>query len=962
MVIKALQLVDFIDTDCQLISGLVPVAKAATLDLKTDEKAAALYADTFKIIDYVFFRRFSDGRSSHISAYIVDNSDEKHDAKALAELHQKIWFYGSAPLLYVFWPSRIDILTCVRGPDFWDSKRDQCQYSPSKTFELQALSTAGEIVSELSNYSALRLADGTFWEEPNNKALANYDKTAHQLLIQAIVETDKAIQTDPSFEEEVKVMLRKLLLLMVLIKYLEDRRVFPDGFFANYHKGATDFIGVLRGCNPQEVDRLLDTLEQKFDGDVFSLPYKDRQVLTSDILNLFANLVDARTLKKQRYLWKQFSFEHLPVEIISNLYQRFVQGGHGAVYTPPLLVSLLLDYVMPYDQLTGKERILDPACGSGIFLVGAFRRLTNLWRASHEWQKPDVKILKGILRQCIYGVEIDSSAIDLTAFSMCLAMCDALQPEVIWKDLKFDKLRERNLVKADFFSILGNNNEGITNFFSDGFDIIIGNPPFESRLSPEAEKIDHIAQKRDLTRGSLPDKQSAYLFLEQSLALLRDEGRVCLIQPSAFLYMSSIRKFRTNLFKKNKVHTIFDFTSIRKLYEAADPKTIAVLAYAIKPTDIHKVNHWTFRRTTSVHERICFEIDHYDQHRVPQELAENDYYVWRVNLLGGGRLLDMSHRLRQLGTLVQYIKQKGWDYGEGFIVGGDKVERTPASFLMHKPLLPTEAFTSSGIDKSKLTTVEEILFRSPYTERRYIPPLMLIKLSESLPIYFWDEGFIAYSSKILGISAPRSETKELGAFYDSFLVNHGFYRFYCALHGTQALIDKATVPHKQDIDSLPYPEDKSELSLSFWEEALCKDTLECMADYVRLGQNSKLLKNAANTNDLQVYSDMFIRMLKSVYDNLHASEPLFMDGLTCQPFYFGKRPDLSWLTKPNDIALRKLIYADDMNKHLRTVRVVRFYSSNYLLLIKPDRLRYWIPSTAIRDADETIINLRSQGY
>jgi type I restriction-modification system DNA methylase subunit len=91
--------------------------------------------------------------------------------------------------------------------------------------------------------------------------------------------------------------------------------------------------------------------------------------------------VEAKTIDKQRYLWEQFSFEHLPVEIISHIYQRFIKGGHGAVYTPPFLADLLLGHTMPYKEMTGKERILDPACGSGVFLVGAFKRLINFWKA-----------------------------------------------------------------------------------------------------------------------------------------------------------------------------------------------------------------------------------------------------------------------------------------------------------------------------------------------------------------------------------------------------------------------------------------------------------------------------------------------------------------------------------------------------------------------------------------------------
>jgi hypothetical protein len=134
-----------------------------------------------------------------------------------------------------------------------------------------------------------------------------------------------------------------------------------------------------------------------------------------------------------------------------------------------------------------------------------------------------------------------------------------------------------------------------------------------------------------------------------------------------------------------------------------------------------------------------------------------------------------------------------------------------------------------------------------------------------------------------------------------------------------------------------------------------------MIDYIRLGQNSELLRKKASVTDIEKYSNMFCRMLGSVYDNLHASNPIFLDGLTCQPFYFGDRPNLSWVDQNKGDELKKLVYYDNYDC-LRTVRVVRVCIDNVLLIIKPDRLRYWIPSTAIRDADETLVYLHQEGY
>lgn len=944
---KSLQAVDLIHSE-----GLVPVHKPSS-GLDISEKAVILNAETFERIDYVFFRRFSDGRSSQVAAYVVDNSDEKLNEEALASLHHQVWLQGTAPLLYVAWPGRVDVLSCARGPDFW--YKNQRRYNPA-----EALETAGEISSKIQKFSAYRLADGTFWEEPQNASLANYNKAAHQSLIQAVVETDREL------DGKHNPVLRRLLLLMVLVKYLEDRKVFPrNGWFGRFHKGAKNFFEVLKGGDTDEVNRLLVFLENKFNGDVFDLSRLNRKGLSKQILTRFASLVEARTLERQRYLWEQFSFEHLPVEIISHLYQRFVEDGHGAVYTPPFLAALLLDHAMPYPRLTGNERILDPACGSAVFLVGAFRRLINLWRSRNDWQKPTVKTLKQILKNSIYGIDLDSSAIDLSAFSLSLAICDALKRDDIWKELKFDYLRESNLFEKDFFQLLLEKSNS-SSIFNKPFDIVIGNPPFESKLTNAAKKIDQTTLQQDNNRGKCPDKQVAYLFLEQGLSILNpNDGRICLIQPSGFLYNQNVAAFRTHTLLKCRTDTILDFTSIRNLYEA-DTKTISIFAHAGKPTREHWFKHWTFRRTISARQRICFELDHYDRHRISLEQVEKNPYIWRANLLGGGRLVEMSQHFHGMRTLEQYINQQGWDYGEGFIVARkkrvtDKKEtRKPAVFLTGQPFLPTKAFTDLGIDETKIDTVTDTLFESPRHKERFTPPLILIKELETLPIEFWNKKYLTYRHEILGIHVPSSDEHKLRKLYALLRKYRNFLRFMVTLRSSRSFIAKSTSILKSDIDQLPLPKFPNSIEISFWEEAIQSDVLSYMAEFIRLGQNSQLLKKTATINDLSKYSNLFIRMLGSIYDNLKAADPIFINELICQPFYFGDKPTISWLDDISGV-LKEIIYYRKYDQ-LRTIRVLRHYDENVFLIFKPNRLRYWIRSTAIRDADETLIDLRQQGY
>ncbi len=960
MVSLALKVVDMIDADGELAFGLEPVHAEAKAG-RVDEASILHDAKSFEHVDYVFFRRFSDGRSSQVAAFVVDNSDGEHDEITLSKLHRQLWLHGTAPLMYVAWRTRIDILSCARGPDFWVNEKTS--YRPADKIELPTgglLQIAAGIDAALNErarrFSALRLADGTFWDDPANKDLAKHEHGAHYRLIQAIVEADQELDghNNP--------LLRRLLVLTVLIKYLEDRRVFPPGWFSDFHPDANNFFEVLASSDPAKVLKLLSALQEKFRGDLFSLP--GDVTLDSEHLASFATLVEAKTLKRQRYLWEQYSFEHLPVEVISRLYQRFVSNGHGAFYTPPILATMLLDHALPYDKLNGKERILDPSCGSGIFLVGAFKRLVNVWRFQHGWQAPKVSALKDVLRNSIFGIELHPGAVDLAAFSLALAICDALKPNVIWNELQFDPVLGTNLLEGDFFSLF-DEGEPFPLFHpkrwptAEGwpgrFDVVIGNPPFESSLTEAGEEIDeHLSR----VRGTLPDRQAAYLFLEQAAKLLNEKGRMCLLQPSAFLYNRKAAQFRKHFFSTVHCQEVLDFTSIRNLFDGADPKTIAIHARGRMDAKPEYIYHLTFRRTFSATQRIGFELDHYDRHRITQAMAEDSLYIWRVNLLGGGRLVEMSERFASMRKISEYIDSKDWKYGEGFTVGN---ERHEVDFLPGLPDLPTTALDDDGIHEAAIGTVTATRFENPRFKELFQNPLILVKEHADLPLGYWTKSPLAYRDKIVGIHADVSEEASLRQFYEKMAARRRLYQFCCAINGSQMLVGKATAILKQDIDALPYPKRDEDLDLAFWEKALVDDVLDYMVPFVRLGQKSELLEKQATVDEVRSYAQMLCQMLGTVYKNLKASDPIHTNGLICQPFYFGKRPKVNWNLNGQKDRLDQLIYKQEHDS-LRTVRIVRFYVDNMMHIVKPDRLRYWIRSMAIRDADESLLDLRDQGY
>ena len=180
--------------------------------------------------------------------------------------------------------------------------------------------------------------------------------------------------------------------------------------------------------------------------------------------------------------------ETCPVELISNIYQLFVKDVGSSIYTPPALVRLMIEEALSWDRLdalmAGDDVILDPACGSGVFLVEAYKRLVLHWRLRNEWARPGVDDLRPLLDR-VHGVDIEEGAIELAAFSLCLSLCDALQPEEIRASVNlFPPLANATLHRSCFFDAK------VHGLLKVPVSVVVGNPPFESTLTTDGAEAE----------------------------------------------------------------------------------------------------------------------------------------------------------------------------------------------------------------------------------------------------------------------------------------------------------------------------------------------------------------------------------------------------------------------------------------------------------------------------------------
>ena len=180
---------------------------------------------------------------------------------------------------------------------------------------------------------------------------------------------------------------------------------------------------------------LFQNLGRDFNGDLFSDDLDTEAELVSpsyiDTLDEFFRATDVRT--GQGSFWP-YDFAVIPVEAISAIYERFLKASdkrQGAFYTPRVLAELVLDVALLTTPSLLGRRYLDPACGSGIFLVGLFNRMAEEWKQLNPGARNDHRRDGEDLRLNLCGVDINPTACRITAFSLYLAYLDQLSPRDI---------------------------------------------------------------------------------------------------------------------------------------------------------------------------------------------------------------------------------------------------------------------------------------------------------------------------------------------------------------------------------------------------------------------------------------------------------------------------------------------------------------------------------------------------
>jgi hypothetical protein len=950
----------------------------------------------------VVFQRVPVNDSSYPLAYFRRLEDDS--PSNIAEAHRLAWNMGRAPLLFLVTSGRILVYST------YDQPRRKGDSLDDKAGLIDAIDLITYVESDrqkLRRYKREELLSGRFWEWEETRKRFSPKTRVEKSLLDNLSAIRSLLVAKEKLDPQI---VHSLLGRAIFIQYLQDRTdsqgysVFPPDYFEQFLPGAKFFPDVL--SDKRATYLLFEELEKKFNGDIFPITGAERDTVQDAQLALLAQFLQGKMDVRSRQLnfWPHYSFNAIPIEFISNMYEEFFhyekdeqkdeqrpaederkkKSKAGTYYTPQRLVEFVLDEVLPWEGTSTRVRILDPACGSGIFLVEAYRRLISHWRQANPKARLDFNTLKRLATDNLHGVDENSQAIRVASFSLCLAMCDYLEPRYVWANVKFPSLRGKNLWDRDFFDFV----EPPTNL--DAFDLVIGNPPWESELSEHAERY---LKQRQLPIG---DKQIAQAFLWASPELCRDGGKVALVAPSKGLLFNASgpnREFRKQFLKRFKVNTIVNFASLRRnLFAKAVGPAAPIIYEPTQPPEDHAIVYCCPKPMNSPEDGWHYVIENHDICRIPWEDAITQEQIWKTAMWGGPRDWELVSRLGKLPALRQIADGRKWIDAEGFKIGtADKA----APWLTDRPYVAADALRAFTIDESSLPPLAETHFHRAVETKKEVfdGPHVLVGQSPKA-----GEGFIAallrgeavFPQSVLGIAAPEADEGLLGAVCAAFATNVCTY--FAMMTSSRWLVERDELA-KQEVMQFPMPVSLERASLevslsqlreatkdkrirkqliesifkaydlSAADEALINDAVTYTLAYFRLRANSKAAK-PTDHNALRKYALMLSHVLQDSFgqDRECGFHPCFYGGnsplvvlevslregdVQPEPEFRQSDDELSRALESMD---RVLLEQRSTGVYVR--RDVHVYLNDRVLIAKRNQKRLWTQSAAMRDADE----------
>lgn len=731
--------------------------------------------------------------------------------KQIAQWHEAAWNVGIAPLLWIITPTDIRLYDCYASPAKESSQQIAAQ--PLDVFPLDAEERLRALDAMCGRFAT---ETGAFWSSAIGQRIDRRYRVDRELLseINALEEqltlvAPASTQSFPNVREEVRAardFAQRLIGRCIFTSYLVDRGIaqpfLPPGFPSHI---AEMFATV------ESAFGLFKWLRSTFNGDLFPMddPGAEHKRLGDAHLTLLRDFVEGRSLVSGQGRLFRFRYDAIPVDLISSIYQQFARSSavdeahvQGLHYTPVELVHLTLDPV--FEALPATARVIDPTCGSGAFLVEAFRRL--VWKSSKGRPASRATVRKVLYKQ-LYGIDINKSALGIAAFSLYLAALELdEEPVTNILDLKFDRLIGATLFQADTV-----NDELPPPVTEHAFDAVVGNPPwtFVRQAAPLRKR------KAGEDRTTRPRRSPDQEFLWVAARLAGDTGRIGMIMKASPFFSKDQHAVdaRQAILRKLAPAALVNLSALRKEELFPDASGPALVFFA-RCTLIDRDDHllvgsipWTpnFRRNG------VFQVGPGEFRSLPLSRVLRTPPMLKAATFGTVRDGWLIEKLeRSFPTFDELLRNAGLNArGQGFQIEGGDINQPPDHYYSLGVLTPA-TYTPFRLNRRALERFTHESLHRPRNPLIFEGPLLLCPkgnfASAVEPGRYSatvSGGSVLYNKNFYGISFSGKELAAARAL--AAILNSSLTVFQLAFGGSTWGLERPTI-EPNDLLSLRMPD------------------------------------------------------------------------------------------------------------------------------------------------------------
>ena len=706
------------------------------------------------------------------------------------QLHRQFWNHGGAPVLVLILDKDVHIYSGMSRP----VPIHEAQKKPPSL--VKTLDRVSEGLLEF----LVSVESGEFFHR--NAQSFNPNHRVDRDLLNNLKDTREILENITQ-HNIASCVLDALLCRMVFASYLFDRGVINQNYLKKSGIMNASHLRDVLAIQPvrdakDSLYKLFRRLGKDFNGDLFN---DDLETEISQITNRHIHTLNDffhGTLVKsgQQTFWP-YDFSAIPIETISAIYEHFLKDADhqaGAFYTPRFLAEVVLNVALEgFGSMLGKK-FLDPACGSGIFLVGLFNRIAEEWKQANPTARNDrrARELMQLMQNSLYGVDINSTACRITAFSLYLAYLDQLTPRDI-QNLQAKgralphlvtepphsktKSSKRNIHCIDFFAKEQN--------IPTDVDLVIGNPPWGSIATDETSAGRWCKENRK----SLPDKQIAVAFSWKATEHVSDAARVCFILPHGILFNHNTTavSHQKEWISQHKIERVLNLADFRWfLFNKATYPAIIVSYKKEEPSTEHYIDYWAPKADWIITQAEVITVSPADRSSISIKDILLDLngvdapQIWKQRFWATKRDFRLLNRLSLYSRLRDHVRSsretntnKPWIMAEGFQPVGKSDDPGKAQLLK----LPSKKFLDAKNSNINLFVLpddcrdlkkESTIVRNRSNKNTDIFRAPHVLVSEGFTSIAFADFDVSFQDALRGIHGPESDT-DLLAFLAAYL-------------------------------------------------------------------------------------------------------------------------------------------------------------------------------------------------